>query len=189
MSLLRMEDVACFRGGRLLFERLSLQLQPGEAVWVEGPNGTGKSSLLRLAAGLLAPLAGSIEAAEAALADERHALDTELALGRALHFWAGLDERGKAVGEALEALDLSALAEVPVRLLSTGQLRRAALARVHASGAPLWLLDEPANGLDAAALARLGAMIEAHLARGGAILAASHQPLPGAAWSRRALAP
>lgn len=187
MSLLRMENVACWRGGRLLFEGLNLQLEPGEAVWVEGPNGTGKSSLLRLAAGLLRPLAGSIEAAPAALADERHALDPELALRQALHFWAGLDGRGEAVGEALKALDLSALAEVPVRLLSTGQLRRAALARVQASGAPLWLLDEPANGLDTAALVRLGSMIEAHVASGGAILAASHQPLPGAAWSRQSL--
>ena len=169
--LLRFEDVACVRGGRLLFEGLSLALGPGDAALVTGPNGVGKSSLIRLAARLLRPAAGTVERAEAALADEHLALDERQRLEPALAFWV----KGSAV--ALEAMGIAHLAEVPVRMLSAGQRKRASLARVVASGAPLWLLDEPANGLDADGLARLGGAIAAHCGSGGAILAASHQPL------------
>jgi heme exporter protein A len=185
LSLLTLDGVACWRGGRLLFEGLDLTLSPGEAMLVTGPNGTGKSSLLRLAAGLLQPLAGKVTAVPCALADERPALDPELALGVALAFWAPAPGD---VPAALAATGLDALAEVPVRLLSTGQLRRASLARVSLSGAPLWLLDEPGNGLDAASLDLLGRLLAQHLAGGGAILAASHQPLSGADWRTLELA-
>jgi heme exporter protein A len=185
LSLLKLDNLACWRGGRLLFEGLDLTLGPGEAVLVAGPNGTGKSSLLRLAAGLLTPLAGTVEAAPCALADERPALDPELPLARALAFW---QVPGRSIDEALSAVDLAHLVDVPVRFLSTGQLRRASLARVAVGGALLWLLDEPANGLDTASIERLGIMIAAHLAIGGAVLAASHQPLPGAGWTRLDLA-
>ena len=185
MNLLTFDNVACWRGGRLLFEGLDLSLAPGDALLVTGPNGTGKSSLLRLAAGLLQPLAGTVTAAPCALADERPALDPELPLERALAFWA---PQASAIPTALAALDLTALAEVPVRYFSTGQLRRASLARLSLAGAPLWLLDEPANGLDIASIERLGTMIADHLANGGAILAASHQALPGAAWRTLELA-
>jgi heme exporter protein A len=176
VSLLGLEGVACLRGGRLLFEGLSLTLAPGEAALVTGPNGAGKSSLIRLAAGLLRPAAGEVERAEAALADEHLALDERQRLGAALGFWVA-DAAG-----GIAAMGLAPLADVPVRILSTGQRKRAALARVVASGAPLWLLDEPANGLDGDGLERLEAAMAAHRAAGGAILAASHQPLglPGA---------
>jgi heme exporter protein A len=172
-----MERVACVRGGRLLFEGLDLTLNPGEAALVRGPNGAGKSSLIRLAAGLLRASAGIVaREGEAALSDESLALDPKRPLARALAFWAGLDGGDAAAG--IEAMGLAGLAEVPVRMLSTGQRKRAALARVIASGAPLWLLDEPANGLDTDGEARLAEAMARHLGGGGAILAASHQHLP-----------
>jgi heme exporter protein A len=172
-TLLRFDGVACRRGGRPLFEDLSLELGRGEALHVAGPNGSGKSSLLRLAAGLLRPDLGTVEAAPIALADDNLALDAELTLVRALSFWGG------GVGEALSALGLDSLEHVPVRLLSAGQAKRASLARAAASGAPLWLLDEPANGLDAASVDLLGKLIDAHRSTGGAVVAASHLELPG----------
>lgn len=174
--LLRLEQAACVRGGRLLFEGLDLTLVAGEAALATGPNGAGKSSLIRLAGGLLRTAAGRVKrGATAALADEGLALDQRLPLGRALAFWAGLDGGSPQLG--MEAMGLLPLAEVPVRMLSTGQRKRAALARVIASGSPLWLLDEPANGLDAEGQERLEAAMAAHRAGGGAILAASHQQL------------
>lgn len=174
MRVLHAEALALVRGGRLLFEGLDLHLDGGEAIHVTGPNGSGKSSLIRLVAGLLQPNAGRIERAEAALADEGLALDRELPLGRALTFW-----KGPRLAEAMSAFALDGLAHVPVRLLSTGQAKRARLARVMASGAPLWLLDEPLNGLDREGARELGAAIEAHRTSGGAVLAASHLPLSG----------
>lgn len=185
MSLLALRDVACWRGGRLLFEGLDLTLNAGEAMLVTGPNGTGKSSLLRLAAGLLRPLAGKVEAAPCALADERPALDPELPLAKALAFWA---PAGGDVDAALQATGLANLAEVPVRLLSAGQFRRASLARVRLSSAPLWLLDEPANGLDVASLGLLESLIARHLGGRGAVLAVSHQPLGAIPWRTLELA-
>ncbi len=179
MTRLALEDVACLRGGRLLFDHVGFKLEAGEALLVSGPNGIGKSSLLRIAAGLLPPAAGSVvRNGRAALADEAAAMDEEHGLGANLAFWRALDDADdEIVTEALDALGLTHLAEVPVRLLSTGQRKRATLARVIASGAPIWLLDEPANGLDAGAVDRWSAVMAGHLAAGGVILAASHQPL------------
>lgn len=172
-SLLRFEQVALRRGGRLLFENLDLALAPGEAVQVTGPNGSGKSSLIRLAAGLLRQERGQVERSGLALADDNLALDRELSLRRALRFW------DVEVDRAMDAAGIGHLADVPVRLLSSGQAKRATLARVFASGAPLWLLDEPLNALDADGVRLLSGMIEQHRASGGAIVAASHQPLSG----------
>jgi heme exporter protein A len=173
--LLVLEDVACRRGGRLLFESLNLRLQAGGAAIVTGPNGAGKSSLLRLVAGLLDAGAGRVERAAAALADDRAALDERLTLERALAFWGHLDR--VEVRPAMAAMGLTDLSRVPVRMLSTGQRKRAMLARVLAGPARLWLLDEPLNGLDADGQARLARAIAAHRAAGGALLIASHQPL------------
>ena len=169
--LLRFEGVTLRRGGRLLFEGLDLKLGPGEALHVTGPNGSGKTSLIRLAAGLLRAESGRVERTELALSDEALALDRELPLGRALRFW-----RAEA---GIEAMGLFALADVPVRLLSSGQAKRATLARVASSGTKLWLLDEPLNGLDAEGSERLEALIASHRASGGAVLAASHAALAG----------
>jgi heme exporter protein A len=176
-ALLRFEEVTLRRGGRLLFEGLSFEIGPGERLQVAGPNGSGKSSLIRLAAGLLRAEHGHIERPALALADDGIALDRELPLGRALQFWNASPEK------AMDALGLVHLALVPVRLLSSGQLKRATLARVAASGAPLWLLDEPLNALDADGAKKLGFLVERHLDTGGAVLAASHQKL-GGDWRR-----
>ncbi|VVT04646.1 Cytochrome c biogenesis ATP-binding export protein CcmA [Sphingomonas sp. EC-HK361] len=181
-----LEDVTGVRAGRLLFARLSLRLVPGDAARVTGPNGVGKSSLLRIAGGLLRPAAGRVVSAPStALLTEAAALDPERSVAQALGFWAMLDriaDPHAAVAAALRDLALDHLADVPVRILSTGQRRRIAMARVLAAGAELWLLDEPANGLDADAVERLEALIARHRAGGGMAIVATHQPiaLPGA---------
>ena len=172
--LLKGDGLALVRGGRLLFEGLDLHLAAGEALHVTGRNGSGKTSLIRLVAGLLKPNAGRIERANIALADEALALDRELPLGCALAFWGG-----PRLARAISSFELDQLAAVPVRLLSTGQAKRARLARVVASGAPLWLLDEPLNGLDRKGVGELDRAIAAHRSSGGAVLAASHLPLAG----------
>jgi heme exporter protein A len=175
--MLRLRDVACLRGDRLLFEGLSLSVAAGEALVVTGPNGVGKSSLLRIAAGLLRPSAGMVErAGRVAWQSEAAALDGDRTLGEALGFWAKLD--GTRPDAAIDAMGIAHLARVPVRYFSTGQRRRAAIARTIANGAPLWLLDEPANGLDAEGIDRLGDAIRAHREAGGAVVVATHLPLP-----------
>ena len=179
-------DVACVRGGRLLFSHVSFDLGAGDAAIVTGPNGVGKSSLIRIAAGLLAPFEGHVACdGDKALLTEAAALDTERPLVAALRFWASLDrapDPDARVARAVRALDLDALADVPIRLLSTGQRRRASIARIVASEARVWLLDEPANGLDTVSVAALEAVIARHRASGGIALVATHLPLalPGA---------
>lgn len=180
---LSIDALACIRGGRLLFRGVSLTLGPGGAAVVTGPNGTGKSSLLRVVAGLLPPAHGRVDRnGRIALMAEAPALDPELSVADALRFWARIDGNAGGVDAALATVGLSEIATVPVRLLSTGQRRRAALARVVASGAGIWLLDEPANGLDTASVAALEHAIAAHRADGGIAVIATHVPVeaPGA---------
>lgn len=172
------KDLACRRGERLLFARLSLELAGGQALQVAGPNGMGKSSLIRLLAGLLRPFAGTVvRTGTLALVDERPALDEHQPLGAALAFWGALDG-GTA---PLDRLGLATLTDVPVRYLSTGQRKRAALARLLGQQASLWLLDEPLNGLDTHGVALVEALVAEHCAAGGMAVIASHQPftLPG----------
>ncbi|GGY93910.1 cytochrome c biogenesis ATP-binding export protein CcmA [Novosphingobium colocasiae] len=163
----------------MLFRALSLQLAAGEALRVTGHNGIGKSSLLRIIAGLAPAFAGTVATRGAiGLVDERHALDTALPLGKALAFWQRID--GAADNE-LARLGLSPLLDVPVRYLSTGQKKRAALARLIGQKAPIWLLDEPLNGLDGHAATLAEKLAAEHCAGGGIAVIASHQPfaVPG----------
>ena len=173
-------DLACRRGERLLFAGLSLDFAPGQALQVAGPNGMGKSSLIRILAGLARPYAGNVQRHGAVgLLDERPALEEHQPLGEALAFWSRLD--GHAC--ALDRLGLDDLADVPVRYLSTGQRKRAALARLVGQRAQIWLLDEPLNGLDREAVTMCEALVAEHCANGGIALIASHQmfTLPGLA--------
>ena len=168
-------ELACRRGDRVLFAGLSLRVESGGALHVAGANGVGKSSLIRILAGLLRPMAGTVErAGDAGLLDERPALDQHLPLGKALAFWQRLD--GPA-DDRLAALGLANLLDVPVRYLSTGQKKRAALARLIGQRAPIWLLDEPLNGLDAQAVNLVQEMIASHCQAGGIAVIASHQPI------------
>lgn len=167
-------DLACRRGDRILFKGLSMRLASGEALQVTGSNGIGKSSLLRIVAGLAPAFAGTVETqGNIGLVDERHALDPGQPLGKALGFWQRID--GAADNE-LARLGLSDLLDVPVRYLSTGQKKRAALARLIGQKAQVWLLDEPLNGLDVHAVELAETLVAEHCTAGGIALIASHQP-------------
>lgn len=187
--MLRAEGIAAFRGERLVFRDLTFSVAAGGALLLTGPNGSGKSTLLRLLAGLVRPAAGCVLWAEAdALADlathaarlayvgHQDAVKPGLTVAENLHFAATLT--GGKIIDALNALGLTELADLPARLLSAGQRRRLALARLALSAAPLWLLDEPSLGLDSKSVERLGTLLAAHRSRGGLVVAATHLSLP-----------
>jgi heme exporter protein A len=196
MSLFEGRDLLCIRGERRVFEGLSFAVAAGGLLLLTGPNGSGKSSLLRLMAGLLRPAAGALlwdgtpvgddpdaQAARLQYLGHLDAVKPVLSAAENLRFWAGLHGGGAAeVARALDGFDLGALAEVPGRMLSAGQKRRVALARLLAAPAEVWLLDEPTVGLDAASRERLSAAIADQRARGGRVVAATHTALeaPGA---------
>jgi heme exporter protein A len=183
------ENLACERGGRLVFSGLTFSVSAGEALVVTGRNGAGKSSLLRLIAGLLRRTDGTIEIAggadEATLAEQSHylghldAVKPALSVGENLRFWAGYlgALNGAPVGPALQAVDLSTLADLPAAYLSAGQRRRLSIARLVAVPRPVWLLDEPTSALDVASQDRLSGLMRAHRAGGGIIIAAAHGPI------------
>jgi heme exporter protein A len=163
----------------LLFRRLSFALEAGAACHVTGANGTGKTTLIRALAGLMTPYAGEVRREGAlGLLDEASGLDPDLPLGRALAFWAQIDRAGfLALESCCDRLGLGGLLEVPVRFLSTGQKKRAALARLVGQQAQIWLLDEPLSGLDAASQTLVSALVREHRDGGGIALIASHQML------------
>jgi heme exporter protein A len=179
---LKATALACRRGDRVLFAGLPLALAAGEACQITGANGVGKSSLIRILAGLARPYAGLVErSGTIGLIDDHLALDPQLPLGRALDFWAQID--GHDCAAAALNMGLAELLDVPVRYLSTGQRKRAAFARLIGQHCAIWLLDEPLNGLDTAAAALVMALTAEHCTAGGICIIASHQPfaLPGMA--------
>ena len=182
--------LACRRGERLVFAGLSFAVMPGGAVVLTGPNGSGKSSLLRLMAGLPPPETGMLawdgtpvredpaaHRARLHFIGHQDAVKPVLTVAETVAFWAGMRGGGDPAA-ALERFGLAPLASWPCRLLSAGQRRRVALARLVASPAPLWLLDEPATGLDGEAVADLLAAIAAHRAEGGRVVLSTHTALP-----------
>ena len=168
-------NLACQRGDRLLFSGLDFRVEPGGGLTLAGPNGSGKSSLLRMIAGLLTPAAGTVTGGGArGFLGHDTALKARMTLGAELSYWARLDGSTEQLSAAMAAVNVAGLVDVPCRHLSSGQRRRAGLARVIASGAPLWLLDEPTAGLDSASTALLAAAMATHRAQGGMVVAAVH---------------
>ena len=175
MDALVIDNLACRRGQRLLFDAVSARVDAGGALLLMGPNGAGKSSLLRLLAGLLRAEAGSVTGGgNRAFAGHEVALKPRQTLGAELDYWARLDGGAARLPAALAAMNLAGLIDVPCRYLSSGQKRRAAIARVIAAGADTWLLDEPTAGLDTASSALLAAAMAAHRGAGGLVVAAVH---------------
>jgi heme exporter protein A len=181
-------DLECIRGGREVFSGLGFVLQSGEALLVTGRNGAGKSSLLRMIAGLIHVGGGRLELqgghAELTLAEQSHylghqdALKPSLSVAENLVFWARyLGGSGEPPQAALASVGLDALAELPAAYLSAGQRRRLSIARLIATKRPIWLLDEPTSALDRVAQERLSELMAAHLAGGGMIVAAAHGPI------------
>jgi heme exporter protein A len=180
--------VRCVRGGREVFSSLDFEVSPGEALAVTGPNGSGKTSLLRLIAGLLSPSDGSIglEGGEAELSlpeqahylGHRDALKPALSVLENLSFWRDfLGGEPSGAAEALASVGLDHAAQLPAAFLSAGQRRRLSMARLVAVRRPIWLLDEPASALDAAGQNLFTALMRDHLTGGGLIVAATHAPL------------
>jgi len=182
------DKLTCIRGGRVVFAGLSFAVAGGEALVVTGRNGAGKSSLLRMIAGLVRIADGRLTLdggeAEATVAEQAHylghhdALKASLSVSENLVFWAEFlgGDRAK-VPAALEAVGLAPLAGLPAGYLSAGQRRRLSIARLAAVARPLWLLDEPTSALDVQSQERLAGLMQAHLSGGGMIVAATHGPL------------
>jgi heme exporter protein A len=181
------ENLACSRGGREVFAGLNFSLSGGEALVVTGRNGAGKSSLLRLIAGVVAVAAGTLTVtggeAEATPGEQSHylghldAVKPSLSVSENLRFWAAYLGGGTAIEAALDAVGLGQLAGLPAAYLSAGQRRRLSIARLVAVQRPLWLLDEPTSALDQPSQLRLAELMRGHLASGGMIVAAAHGPI------------
>lgn len=196
-AVLTVRNLTLLRGGRTLAAGLNFEVRSGGALLLTGANGAGKSTLLRAIAGLFAPASGVISISGDGIDDDEppalqahylghaDALKGALSARENLEFWSAALKRRTGLDplQALAAVNLAHVADLPVGWLSAGQKRRAALARLFVAERPLWLLDEPTNALDAASQARLAQSMAAHRAKGGMIIAATHAPvgLEGAA--------
>jgi heme exporter protein A len=192
-AIFRGQRLACERGGRVVFTRLDFALAAGEMLVLRGANGSGKSSLLRVMAGLTPLLAGDLRWGEAPVAADRlahharfhyvghqDAVKPALTVRENLQLWERLRNGTEMnAAAALERLGIARLADLPARLLSAGQRRRLALSRLAAIPAPLWLLDEPATALDSDGAARFDDMLQDHLAGGGRAVVSSHGEVSG----------
>ena len=190
-------DLCVGRGTIVVAGPIDIALSAGEALVVTGPNGAGKSTLLRTLTGLLRPLAGHVAVTGATAADgepartvaeiahyvgHRNAMKPGVSVGDNLSFWRDyLGGGGRSIEAALDAVGLPDLAPLPFAYLSAGQQRRTSLARLLVVERPVWILDEPTSALDAASQQRFGALMDAHRAGGGIVIAATHQPLGMAA--------
>ncbi|TIT19645.1 MAG: heme ABC exporter ATP-binding protein CcmA [Mesorhizobium sp.] len=183
------ENLGGERGGETVFSGIEFALGEGQALVVTGPNGAGKSTLLRIIAGLLPVAAGRVRfegggedfpsaASACHYLGHLNAMKTALSVTENLCFWRDFSGAGSAgVEEALETLGLGGIGHLPFGYLSTGQRRRAAIAKLLVSHRPLWLLDEPTAGLDKASEERFGELMGKHLESGGIVVAATHLPL------------
>jgi heme exporter protein A len=194
VSVFTGENLSCRRGGRLVFAGLGFALQPGRALLLTGPNGSGKTTLLRVMAGLIPPDSGQLSwdglpVTEDPAGHRRRlhfvghldGVKPVLSVVENLRFWARLRgarrsalERRQSVEDALAGFQLEPLADIPVRLLSAGQRRRVALARLITAYAPLWLLDEPTASLDESAVAQFERVVHVHRETGGMVVVSSH---------------
>lgn len=182
------ENLGGERGGHTVFSGIDFALGGGDALLVTGANGVGKSTLLRIVAGLLPRSSGSVRlegggedlptvSAAAHYLGHRNAMKPILTVVENLAFWRSFHGAGRSVDEALDMVGLGEIGHLPFSFLSTGQRRRAAIARLLVSHRPVWLLDEPTSGLDAASERRFAALMTEHLDQGGMIVAATHLPL------------
>lgn len=187
------EKLTCIRGERTVFTNLNFSINEGEVLYLKGPNGSGKSTLLRLMAGLLNPVNGVLTWNDKDIRDDeglfkslihyvghQDSIKTALTVEENLRFWAEINSNIKeksTVQEALEQFSLDNFSTLPARFLSAGQRKRLNLARICATWAPLWLLDEPSNSLDSDSVNALTAAISTHQKKGGIVAIATHENL------------
>ena len=187
------ESLTCIRGERIVFSNLSFSINEGEILYLKGPNGSGKSTLLRLMAGLLRPSIGSLTWEGLDISEDevlfknlihyvghQDAIKTALTVEENLSFWVNINSgthKKNNVREVLDRFSLEKFAKLPAKFLSAGQRKRLNLARICASWAPLWLLDEPSNSLDSESLNTLNTAMSDHQAKGGMIAIATHDTI------------